>query len=574
MKHKTRIMNYSLLAAVAALPCMAYAGIRVSNNSARSYAGAYNQVAAMREQEQMAAQQYVDIQTPSSDMVTDNTGRSVTLPVRVANAELAAKIANGDPTATIGMRTLEACSRIYPDGEFIWAAPSAGSGRGGASTCSAVVEMRALGAAPDGGDLLLARSNVAAGSSIKCNISEFPESDYNPEVAEFSFPADNPPTVNDVVHQMNDEQKKNAGIKIAAGAIIGGLGGNIAGKNDVGKDNLMGTDKGKIQGTAVGALLGAGIGAGNAYAGKVGGDIILSTGVNAAAGGVVGNIMASGDPVLRIEDCVIDGRKTSCLWGNVILNRPLSITTTVCPDATARDEKMVFYNVNSDTMLMCDCKMENCRTADLINVGLAAYSGKSVDDAEAEDRFTKILSSGSGFKYDRDTNKMQNSASGAEGWALVSRAGERDGAPIRAVVETPNLDKTFGAKKSDWYKWRNNNPRAKVYNRGTRGETSPLVLDGVEYSLNDFYPIMLDVDDGGIVDISNKARLKSTLTGAGIGGAMGGFVGYQGARNDIDARWISAMDEYRGSLTKIYCVTGKRFLSHYNDEIVIPSLSE
>ena len=62
----------------------------------------------------------------------------------------------------------------------------------------------------------------------------------------------------------------------------------------------------------------------------------------------------------------------------------------------------------------------------------------------------------------------------------------------------------------------------------------------------------VDSEDGGIIDLGNKARLKATLTGAGIGGAMGAFVGYQGAQSDIETRWLSEVRAYKDSLQKGY----------------------
>ena len=85
---------------------------------------------------------------------------------------------------------------------------------------------------------------------------------------------------------------------------------------------------------------------------------------------------------------------------------------------------------------------------------------------------------------------------------------------------------------------------------------------------------MVDATDGGIIDLGNKARLKSTLVGAGAGGALGAFSGYQGAQDDIEKRWVAAVREYKDSLQKVYCVTGSRFLGYYNDQVVIPVMSE
>ena len=108
---------------------------------------------------------------------------------------------------------------------------------------------------PGGKDVVLARANVAAGSGVKCNISDFPEADYTVDAQNVLFPADAEPTTEDVIKVLNEEQKQHAALKIAAGALVGGIGGNIAGKNDVGKDSLMGTDKGKMKGTLIAVYL-------------------------------------------------------------------------------------------------------------------------------------------------------------------------------------------------------------------------------------------------------------------------------------------------------------------------------
>jgi hypothetical protein len=68
--------------------------------------------------------------------------------------------------------------------------------------------------------------------------------------------------------------------------------------------------------------------------------------------------------------------------------------------------------------------------------------------------------------------------------------------------------------------------------------------------------------------------MKGTLTGAGVGAGMGAFAGYQGAQKDVEDHWVSAVREYKDSLQKIYCVTGNRFLSYYNDTIIIPDIGE
>lgn len=562
MKKTHSIINYSLFAVLISTFSVSAdaAGIRVGNMS-RSYAGAYNQVNAMRQQADYYNSQPTTIVTPSTD--TENN-----LPVRVADKDLAEKIINGNNDTPVVVSQLEQCAAIYPNGEFAWDRPTLGLGAGGSSTCVAVVEMRGYQMGANGSDVVLARANLAAGDSVKCNISEFPDATYTVDAGNIEFPADREPTMDDVVKVMNEEQKQNAVLKIAAGAILGGIGGNIAGKNDLGNDGLIGTDKGKLQGTAIGALSGAAVMAGNAYAGKVVGDVILSTSVNAVAGGVIGNIMASGDSVLRIEDCELNGRETSCLWGMLVSSESLK------PAETA------FYNTTTRRTLVCDQDMKNCKEEELVNVKLEAYPDKNIDEIQ-EQQFEEIINNEKNQYYivmDGGNRTIVN-ALDMEGktpavdqgiFTKISSAGRVD-RQIAAMI--PDVrDKAFGMKQSDWREWKSAHRNGvTIYGRSTQGQPYNLPED-TEYSINDFYPMMVNAEDGGIIDFSNKARLKTTLIGAGAGGALGAFVGYQGAQSDIENRWVTAVREYKDSLQKVYCVTGDRFLGYYNDVIIIPNM--
>lgn len=579
MKHKSIFSYYLLISAiVAATP--ATAGVRVGNLS-RSYADSYSQVNGLRmgtANGQNSANQNTETFMPATGLMTDNsvttavdgTGAVVNLPVRVANADLAKRIGLGETVGRVSMGTLESCSRIYPEGDFAWDTPTAGVGSGGAQTCIAVVEMRAINADGRGGEAVLARANIAAGDNIKCNISDFPEYSYTEDAGKIEFPADREPTMDDVIAQMNQEQKQNAGLKIAAGALIGGIGGNIAGKAERGSDSIIGTNKEKMTSTAIGALSGAAIMAGNSYAGKVGGDVILSTGVNAAAGGVMGNIMASGNSVLRVEDCEVGGVKTSCLWGSVVKTvewkqeRQDDVTKQTVPTTA-------YYNMTTHDTIECDADGKKCKPIGLAlaSVRLEAAPNKTLDEIRKEQDRAVLQNEDFHFKYDKQKQEIEKGRSD-EIWTKISEGRLEDGMAVRAMVPNVN-DKAFGLTSDDWAKWRSNNPKARVWGRNMDGNAYDL---GDGYTIENFRPMTIDAEDGGIVDISNKARLKSTLTGAGIGGAMGGFVGYQGAQSDIDDRWVSAVREYKDSLTRVYCATGKRYLGQYNDMIVIPSLNQ
>lgn len=562
MKSKRSIIHYSVFATLIGLaPTLAYSAMRVGNHS-RSYAAAYQQVNAMRNQ--TATTPGTNVATQQPLVVTPSADVENNLPVRVADSDLAQQIANGN-NDSVAFNQLEQCSMIYPNGEFVWASPTLGAGVGGADTCAAVVELRGYQAGADGSDVVLARATLAAGDTIRCNISEFPEATMNVSAVEsFMFPADAVPTMDDVIAQMNQEQKQNAGIKIAAGALIGGLGGNMAGANDVGNDSLLGTDKNKIQGTVIGALSGAALMAGNAYAGKVAGDTILSTGVNAAAGSVIGNMSGTGDSVLRIEDCRITEngveRETTCLWGALVASSPLDLSGA----------QTAFYNIENGDTYVCDKDMKNCKSEQLVSIELEAYPNINIE--EIDEYFENVRSDAS-KQYHMETENGVNVIKPGAGngiYAKISAAGTID-RQIPAMIEM--RDKAFGMNQSDWRQWKRNNSNAiPIYGRSGNG-TSYTLPESTNADIQNFYPMLVDAADGSLIDFGNKARLKSTLVGGAVGGALGGLSGYQGAQMDVQNRWVTAVREYEDSLQKVYCATGNRYLSSYNDMVFIPAMT-
>lgn len=573
MKQKTSIFYGSLLAMLACMPNAQSAGIRVGNLS-RSNAQGYQQVNDMRYNaaaNTLAAQQAAVAAIP------------VELPVTVSNPELAEKIRSGDADTPVTVTQLERCSMIYPNGQFEWAGPTIGRGVGGASTCTAVIEMRAYQAGPDGKDLVVARANLSAGESIRCNIEDFPAATWLEEAGKIKFPADNEPTMEDVIEVMNQEQKQDAGLKIAAGAVLFGVAGNMIGKNEPGKTGLLGGGEDKLKTTAIGALGGAALMVGHTQTGKIAGDTILSAGVNATAGAVVGNMVAAGDAVLRIEDCIINGDKKSCIWGYVAKGKEFSDT------GDDGKPQAAFYNIGGDEETIV-CKevngvYQNCEFRELISIELEGQSAVKNDNgyaASLEDLAAKNYQELKGQRYELKIDNNYNKGRYLESVSPEARTSttyvkiksaktsdKKEPALIAGVK-----DKAFGYKKGDWDDvkkdtsyWNPDN----LYLRNDNNEAYKTKT--MDYSLNDFYPMYRNAQDGNLIDFGNKARLKSTLTGAGIGGAMGAFSGYQGAKKDVEERWVTAVREYKDSLSKVYCGTGARFLSQYNDIVTIPAMS-
>jgi hypothetical protein len=547
MNGKLLILSLPGIVSLVAADC-AFAALRVGNNS-RSNAEAYQQFMNMQQQGNAV------VPDPNVEPATNAVEN---LPVRVASNDLAQRIVTGDSSAGIGMADLEACAMIYPSGNFAWAAPTAGYNINSPHTCVAVVELRQY---VDGiTDPVLASANVAAGGSVECNISKFPEATYTNQVGSVVFPADNEPTLDDVIKTMNEEQKKNAGFKIAAGAVIGGIAGHFSG----GKSVVTG--KRDSSGAVVGALAGAGIGAGSSYAGKVGGDMILSAGVNAAAGGIVGNMVGGGDSILRIEECKdLTGATTTCLWG--VLQNIKKI----------EDEKQGFFNITDHRIVVCDKidekdgakTFKSCGPQPLIGLKFGDYY-KSLEEGIADQNFLKIRSSASAEQFVLDETTKEMKLGAGDNWVKISDGGYPENSTNAMIPNFPN--KTFGVKMTEWYKWRVDpfNASKEILARNGRGEASRLTK---KWDMQSFYPLTIDASDGSIIDVSNRARLKSTMIGAGAGAGLGAFTAYQGAQDEIDLRWVSAVQEYKDSLQKFYCATGTRYLSQYNDIVVIPTMT-
>ena len=529
----------------------ANAAVKIGNLSRANKAQAYQQINETRYQADLANQQAM-MQAAAVAAIPQE------LPVAVPDQELAQQIQSGDPQATVSMAQLEKCSKIYPNGQFEWSKPTVGRGAGGAKTCVAVVEMRAAQAGPNGEDLVVARGNLAAGDFVKCNISAFPQATWLQDAGNVEFPADAEPTREEVVAVMNEEQKQQAGLKILAGGLVAAFAGNAMGDNDPGKDGVLGTSKSKLKSTAVGALGGAGLMAASAYGGKVGGDVIMSAGVNVAAGALIGNMSAAGDSVLRVEKCVIDGRETSCMYGKLIeqknpiesyktayVNKNNSNIFMVCDNSNKNCEFSRLMNESIDSAGVTDCGIAGksaaeCMYQDIVNDSFEGVKTKYCYKALSNNAEKEMVEDSSNNNCDGDTEQGP--------WIKLKSANEQGDtyAAMMADVE----DKAFGWKKSEFkalmadkYK---DNP---IYQRDAKG-----VVRGEAVSLNAggatfvFEPVSIDATDGGLIDMDNKARMKSTLVGAGAGAGLGAFTAYQGTQTEIEERWVSAIREYKDSL--------------------------
>ncbi len=552
----------AILASVTTLPVDARV---TTHNSNRSYAEAYNQVNALRYQ-----QEYLD----ATATTATTASATATLPVMVSDEKLASAILNNTSETTVG--DLDACAMIYPNGVFRWQTPESGIRLNQYDQCVAVVSLIDANT-----NTVLATTTVAAGDSFKCNIDNFPESGMNAvALSNTLLPADKAPSMEDVEAVMNEEQKQNAGLKIAAGAIIAGIAGNMLAPKEAGNSKMFGTSSQQLIGTAAGVATGAGVMAASSYGGKVAGDTIKSTAVNAASGMIVGNMLAGsqkGDSYIDIKKCNITDAKNGysgerdCVAGKIEekgTEQFTSDTTTKYLINASGDIKKCEY----DGEYKCDRYPGGFVDIQLKlkSGGSKAYKsifGPSLQTSEFDSLTRYYRPDGSDYIFELyDGDQKENT------YYEIESAYEAKNAKSAYIVFKSSVSSLKGYKKSEF----SNLIAGKefeYFNRNSNGTVGSMLIatkEDKEAGKYVFTPLSKDADDGGLIDMSNKARAKGTAIGAAAGGAMGGFAGYQGAQSEITDRWTSAIREYNDSLSNFVCMTGTRYLSKYNDYVEIP----
>ena len=550
-----KICNISLFSAIlACVTTMPSNAAIKAKNSNRSYANAYQQINAMRYEQEYA----------KAMAETAATATSVNnLPVAVDDENLANLIINHD-TGAPDISKLESCALIYPNGVFKWAVPESGVRQTPTAQCVAVVELRDANT-----NKVLATTTVAAGDSMKCNIDYFPQYGYNlSELSNVELPADVGPTMADVESVMNTEQKQNAGLKIIAAALVSGVAGNVLAPKEAGDTRIVGSSKTQLKDTAIGAVTGAGVMAASVYSGKVAGDTIKSTAVNTASGMILGNMLAGaggGDSVLETTKCSVDGVEHDCIAGKF---------NTMNNDSIIEENKILL--INKDKMVYeCNSGLNGCKpfSNNIMNITIRAEDG-------SDKKFEEIIQTGkdinrnnmvryklnpdnSGFeKITTNSYDLSNVFFKITGGNLIEKSNR-----AYAVFPVGTLSKKTGYKISDWESLKKQKP--KYYYRNSDYTIANAITDA-DAKGGDFTPSTRDAEDGALVDLSNEARIKGTVTGGAVGGALGGIAGYSGAKNEVSERWATAVREYEDSLSNFVCVTGGRYLSKYNSYVDIP----
>lgn len=609
---KNNVCKISLISLIlACATTMPVNGAVKTKNSNRSYANGYQQVNAMRYQQEYLNANAANATTASA---------TANLPVAVDDQDLANAILNNQSTTSVS--ELEACSMIYPNGLFKWAVPESGALQNREAQCVAVVELRDANT-----KAVLATTTVAAGDKMKCNIDSFPEYGFNTrELTKVELPADAAPTEEDVIAVMNQEQRQNAGIKIAAGAIIAGVAGNLLAPKEAGAKTgkiPLGTGNKQLVDTAIGAAAGAGIMAASSFSGKVAGDTIKSTAVNAASGMIIGNMLAGaggGDSVLATTRCKIKTERTDktpeheaeydCIIGKVAQVGDSVYNKYKKPDDKNDTEtenvcNFLIMNENAGDIRCCrdEKLLLKIKKDDTTKLDNNEYQCKSLGNISLVDIYLETEKKPKTFNATqlRDKAKYENEIKGLKIWKLVEDDSTKSknnvfvqdqekqtltGAGVYYKIESASLatntekayavitagnftKKAFGYKVSDYES--EFSDKVALYYRNYDGSVGSVIGDTENWR---FTPMSRDAEDGGLIDLSNEARAKGTLVGTATGGALGGLAGYQGAKDEITERLLSAQREYEGSLTNFVCATGGRFLSPYNDYVEIPSLGQ
>ena len=551
---KNKICKLSLFSLILACVAPNASDARVvTKNSNRSYADAYSQVNGLSFQQSQG--------TPTATTAS----ATATLPVAVDDKKLANAILENTSTG-IGLDDLEACAMIYPSGVFKWSVPESGIRHNPMQQCVSVVELRDATT-----NAVLATTTVAAGDAMKCNIDMFPESGLNPvTLSRVALPADAEPTMSDVESVMNEEQKQNAGLKIAAGAIISGLAGNMLAPKSAGDSKLLGTSKTQLVDTAIGAAAGAGVMAASTYSGKVAGDTIKSTAVNAASGMVVGNMLAgAGDnTVLATMKC--DDK--DCVMGNIAIIDTNGAITDGHDNATQNKFYFIKKGVWNDIIACSEnnSSFEKCSPVSAnsyTNKQCENYNGDIVACESIKDSEFNLISPT--YNLDSETkNLVENGSNGS--YIVLKQASQiASKRHAYAIFDDKLPTKIGGYKVSDW-----EDLQTKTFGYYYRNSDGSVGIEVPSSPSFVFEPMGRDASDGGLIDLSNQARLKGTITGGAAGGAIGGFAGYQGAKNEVSERWVSAVREYEDSLSNFVCMTGSRFLAKYNDYLEIPELNK
>jgi len=544
-------------------------------------------------------QQLMALQATANAMNAANITQQATgeLPVRVLDRNIEAQIRAGSHATTIA--DLEACRMVsLTRGTMVWGVPTAGAGLVTARpTCLMEIHMvyspegRNLG---DGHDRVLAQAFVPAGSSIRCNIDDFPPAGYLAAAGEVYFPRDTPPTEEEVERQMNREMRQGA-VGRTIGAVVVGAAGAVLLRNE--EDT---TERTIWQAVGAGVTLG-GLTYAGTQAGHVAGAGIIAGGMGAASGMVIGNVAAGlsggGDAWLDIRDC-IDDKAKKCVWGTVSIGA-LDFDADNGGLKPAGGSIECWINVNRRVVCATSSEADFAfapgpdtsfgQQSGFINITVSEAIG---DDADVEsiggvawtEHFMAFRAGmacigtpegGTGLQ------KLPDATCGDANNRYVRIASaQRGGRRIGAMIEdAQGLGFGSNMKQRDWQERRRKGEGTLGGNlvvrepNGKKGQALPAS------EIRSFTPFTQDASDGDVLDFANRARLPGTAWGGASGAVLGASGAVSEARAEVQERHHQEVQRWQGLLRRFGCVSpadgnlpARTVATRYNDPIVVNAM--
>jgi hypothetical protein len=309
--------------------------------------------------------------------------------------------------------------------------------------------------------------------------------------------------------------------------------------------------------------------------------------------------MSGGGGILNITKCTPQGESSEkdCIVG--------TLATKGDPIKYSESETNVYLVNRQGNVLTCtrntktdestDIVFNQCRSSSrLLNIKIQSPEGLIdfyKDNASDQSKFSSITELYE--TSENDTSKLRKTTSPNGAYFIIDEADQIASFVLAYAVYNHNLKKpAFGYPVSDFGKNSDLNDYV-VYARNSNGSVGRFLYDPKTKTTKtdettkdsdkkdksdtkeyEFQPVAKGAEDGGLIDINNEARAKATMIGTATGGALGGIAGYQGAKTELEQRWVEAVRTYNDSLSNFVCMTGGRFLAKYNDYVEIPDLKK
>jgi len=333
---------------------------------------------------------------------------------------------------------------------------------------------------------------------------------------------------------------------------------------------------------------------------------VMSAGINAATGAVVGNIASGmhggGQRILVLRECLREDGSTTgeqCLWGSVLTG---GIRLGGENDKECQNGNTCYYNPFSK-ITICDSVLTGTQQEGaepgrnhfrrVGNVTVSMVAGKNVSSTSEAEWITEIrnstnapcfidLNNSGNFTINNTCNKSDEaeiksvffriSSSGTPENVSAVCGATRQNAMLQGVNLQPTMIGNIMGIRADRSGWRE--AGGTVVSRTTDGNITTLSNGwGNQEDLHrNFTPLTVGAEDGDVLDFTNRARTTATLSGAGVGAGLGALSARKEALDAVQMRLIEATEQYEALTRRFYCFTGTRYLSDYNMPVTIPQL--